>query len=208
MNATTNIVLRAIKNTEESVNEAMNLMFNAQKCITSLNDLFGTALVHADYVVTDEAVGRFEIGNGTGYYDPLVHAVFLDDAAQPVPDFSSVAIADVKTKRRLYLIVLAKGKNVIVHDHHSPSGADDIRLAKTGGPETRLFNMDPVWHTGVTADLINAANLFGFEINRREETPTVYVPRWKSDNWFKQMGQFLNIAPPRYAPLLDDGDAE
>ena len=208
MNPNTNIVLRATKRTEEYVNESMNAMFTAQKFITNLNDLFGTALIHADYEVLRESVERFAIGNGTGYYDPLTRAVFLDEFGESVPDFSSIAIPDVKTNRRLYLIVLSKGKNIIVHDHHSAKACSDVCLAKTGGPETRLFNMEPTWVTGITADFFNAANIFGFEVNRREETPSAYVPKWKTDNWFKQMSAFLSIAPRREAPQLEDADVE
>lgn len=205
---TNNIVLRAIRTTEESVTNAMAQYFGDKQYVESLNDLFGTALIHADYNVDQTQIERLgnTMGNGTGYYDPMIRAVFLDEEGKPVPEFSSIAIQDIATKRRLYVIVLSKCNNVIIHDHHAASAEDTVRLVKTGRGESKVISMDPCWVDGVTADFVNAANLFGFDMHRRSITPAAFVPKWKTDNWFKQMSSFLTFPPAREEVLAEAQD--
>lgn len=186
-----NFVFRATKQLEEVVTALTKQKFGDTRFIGSiLNDVFATALMHADYYVSDEQIAAVEIGNGTGYYDPLMSAVFLGDDGQPIPQFSSVAIADRKTNRRLYLIVVNKGVNIIVHDRHAPRDQNDVRLVKTGGPATELLNMNKPLSSDSDSSIVRAAIIFGFELDHNNR---VYVPVWKTNNWFMHMSQFLNM---------------
>jgi hypothetical protein len=182
-----------IINVTASDNEVVKTVMKAHKKdfgdkITNLNELFLIGLMHADYNTDKSQIDYTEIGNGTGYYDPLTDAVFVDEQGFAIPDNSSVSIYDPKSSRRLYVIVLEKGNNIIVHDRYShDSTLKDQKtiLTVTGkGRCQNLLNMYPCWSTGSIYDLAQCSNMFGFEFDRFGND--VYVPFSRMDNWFKK----------------------
>lgn len=199
MNAIKPLVFPAVTRKLASIEKTTQDIRTSKQFIGDLNDLFSLAAVHADYEVNSVKFAEVETGNGAGYYDPLISAMFHDETGRGIPDGSSVFINDVATKRRLYVVVLYRGINLIVHDRFESNdgeGGDHhtTTIVATGGPAKKLLRMNPVWSIGNRVDLINAAEFFGFEVDRINNKG-IYVPFGKTDNWFKEMGSFLNFEP-------------
>lgn len=199
MNATTNLIIPANTRKLAVIENTTQDIRSSKQFIGDLNDMFSLAAVHADYEVDSLKFAELDAGNGTGYYDPLITALFHNEIGQGIPDGSSVFIYDANTKRRLYVIVLYRGVNIILHDRYTSShevGGDHhtTTIVATGGPAKKLLRMNPAWSINNKVDLINAAEIFGFEVDRIN-SKGVYVPFGKADNWFKEMSNFLDFKP-------------
>lgn len=196
MNQATHAVsvsVAVITNTNEMVKEliASKNYSGSTPMTESVNDVFAIGLEQADYIAPESMFNMSDFGNGTGYYDPLMTVGFEDESGKPVPNFSSVAIRDPKTKRRLYLIVLARGRNIIIHDRFTQNeNTRGTTLVATGCSGTRLLNMNPAWSENVH-DLMASAAVFGLEFDKRSNS--VYIPKWRKENWFKDVGSMLNF---------------
>ena len=199
MNATNQLNIPVTARALAVVEKTTQDIRTSKQFIGDLSELFSLASMHADYGVDPLEFAEINASSGTGYYDQLMTTVFHDKDGSVVPNGSSISINDVNTKRRLYVIVLHAGVNIILHDRYqSNDGQGGVHhttaIVATGGPATKLLRMNPVWSIGNRVDLINAAEIFGFEVDRINNKG-VYVPFGKANNWFKEMGSFLNFQP-------------
>lgn len=185
MNATATdisvINVTALNEAELKKNSDIRITNEGSK-ITSLKDLFNVGRMHADYVVSQQEFEKEKRTNGTGYYDPLTTAWFKDEAGELIPVNSGVTLWDPETNRRIFLIVLEHGNNIVVHDRYLNGDRGVLTVsAKVNGQG--LLNMNPCWSEGCLYDLIQCSNMFGFEFDRHANN--VYYPSWRKDNWFK-----------------------
>jgi hypothetical protein len=179
MNAIINAT--ALNTDELKKNSDIRIMNHGDR-IDNLNELFNVGRTHADYFVSQEEFEKEARTNGTGYFDPLITAIFHDENGQPVPVNSGISMWDPKTNRRLFVVVIDQGNNLIVHDRYAPGNRDCLVVtSKVNGQA--LLGMEPCWTPKVMFDFVNCCRMFGFEYDRHANT--IYFPRWKKDNWFK-----------------------
>lgn len=164
----------------ESKSDALFALTGAN--LTKLDTVMEFGAAHADYHVIDTEFEKENRGNGTGYYDPVADAMFVDADGKALPVNSSVYIHDTKTNRRLYVIVLMYGNNLVIHDRYSMESRT-VFVMTSQCSANDLIGMNPAWNDGCLYDLIGLSRLLGFEFDRT--TNTVYAPRWKKNNWFK-----------------------
>ncbi|YP_009213053.1 hypothetical protein AVU38_gp204 [Ralstonia phage RSL2] len=193
-----NVVVKTI--TEEDVVASMrNNRDQGREKITSLNNLFAVGLQQANYEFDMAAVEGEDIGTGMGYYDPLAAAVFLDEQGQKVTAGKTVRFLDEKTHRRLYIVVLQPGMNVIIHDRFSftENGFGGTLVCTTDATGARDYiGMEPAWSEGCMYDFVMACRLFGFEYDRSKNE--VYMPRERKQNLFVSNIEFQLNASHRF----------
>lgn len=191
MNQVTNavaVVVVVAAQSDEMV-KTNQIGYTSTKMVDKVEDVFNLALHHATYMAPHTMFDEANFANGTGYYDPLMTVGFVDEEGNPVPKFSSVALVDLKTNRRLYLIVLDHGRNIIVHDRFSQTPTSkNTTLVATGDAATRLLNLSSCWSEN-THDLVQAATIFGLEYDKRSNS--VYVPMFRKVNWFQANASLL-----------------
>lgn len=173
--------------TEAHVKTAMKLnRDDKREKITSLNNLFAVALQQTHYELKSDALSDEELNNGTGYYDPLCDAIFLDEDGQPVQSTKTVRYLDEKTSRRLYIVVVYPGMNVIIHDRYSftEDGFGGTLVCTSGvNYAKQAIGMEPCWSEDCMYDFVMACRMFGFEYDRRSNE--VYMPRERKENAFE-----------------------
>ncbi|BAS05002.1 hypothetical protein [Ralstonia phage RSF1] len=167
--------------------------------IAGLNNLFAVGCMHADYEITAKLPTE-EVSNSTGYFDPLASATFVCHDGETVVAGKTVRFLDERTHRRLYIIVVVPGMNVIIHDRYSftENGFAGVLACTSDVSGAREFiGMEPVWSEGCQYDFVMACRLFGFEYDRSKNE--VYMPRERKQNFFVSMQSFFFNATQRYS---------
>lgn len=181
------LTIRVKTNSDEAVEAKMTSNYDEGRTkIVGLNNLFAVGLIHAHYEFEANDLQGEDIGNGTGYYDPLTTAVFLDEQGVAVSGTKTVRFLDEKSYRRLYIIVVHPGMNVIVHDRFSftEKGFAGTLVCTSGVNCARqAIGMEPAWSEGCLYDFVMACRMFGFEYDRRSNE--VYMPRHRVENAFE-----------------------
>jgi hypothetical protein len=187
MNAlTAQNVIYVATTSDVEIEKAMNIRIcGAGDRLTSLDLFFNMARLHADYVVTKDEFLKADRTNGTGYFNPLQSAIFVDANGIMVPVNSGIALWDPATDRRIFVVVLEPGLNIVVHDKISKNDrhqrATIIATSKVN--VQGILGMNPVWEESNIHDLLHAARLFGFEFDRHSNS--IIVPTRRVANWFK-----------------------
>lgn len=157
--------------------------------VSSLDVLFTLGRCHADYVAPEFDYEFVLLGDGTDYYRAVTSAIFEDDKGFAISNNSAVSIFDHNTNKRLYVIVLEKGNNIVVHDllprahkRRDPTDGVNALVANSKVDHQTLLGMNPGWVEHCVYDLAMCARMFGFTFNRFKDT--VDVPRERRDNWF------------------------
>lgn len=159
---------------------------NVEKKMTSLDDCFQIGCSVANFTIYQDDFASHKVGNGTGYYDPLMDAIFTDAEGNEVPASSSIATIDSATNRRVLIFVIRSGENIVIHDRYSQNSGSPVVLVMTGGAYWgNILGMSPAWAEGVNYDLAMCAKLLGFEYSRHEDK--VYVPYSKPTNLIQEM---------------------
>ena len=186
-NNNTVVTIRVKSNSAEAVQAKMSANYEEGRTkITSLNNLFAVGLIHAHYEFEASDLDGEDIGNGTGYYDPLTSAVFLDENGVAVEGTKTVRFLDEETHRRLYIVVVHPGMNVIIHDRYSftENGFGGTLVCTSGITYARnAIGMEPAWSEGCMYDFVMACRMFGFEYDRRANE--VFMPRGRVQNAFE-----------------------
>uniref|UniRef100_A0AAU7PFE3 Uncharacterized protein n=1 Tax=Burkholderia phage vB_BgluM-SURPRISE13 TaxID=3159457 RepID=A0AAU7PFE3_9VIRU len=187
MNKKNVLTINVKTNSDEAVEAKMTSNYEEGRTkIVGLNNLFAVGLIHAHYEFEASDVQDEDIGNGTGYYDPLTSAVFIDEQGVAVSGTKTVRFLDEKSYRRLYIIVVHPGMNVIIHDRFSftEKGFAGTLVCTTGVNCARqAIGMEPAWAEGCLYDFVMACRMFGFEYDRRSNE--VYMPRRRVENAFE-----------------------
>lgn len=171
--------------------------------ISNLQELLESVVHYSDYRIDiTSKLDYSTIGNGTGYYDPLATAIFVDQHGDVAEDNSILYIHDTRTDRSLFIIILRKGTNIIIHDRYPHF--DNGVMVVTGGPLTKVLGMNPCWTNDIPSDLVKAAEIFGYEVVRNDK-PVIVIrrPMWKPVNWFKHMGDLLNVPKLKASEFLE-----
>lgn len=171
--------------------------------ISDLNNLFALGLLQANYEFGMDAVEGEVIGNGTGYYDGLAAALFIDEKGEKVTTGKTIRFLDEKSLRRLYIVVVCPGMNVIIHDRYSftEDGFGGTLVCTSDAPGAREYiGMEPAWAQGCTYDFVMACRLFGFEYDRSKNE--VYMPRERKQNLFVSNVEFHLSASKRFMKKL------
>lgn len=175
---------------DEDVAAKMKEMRDAgREKITSLNNCFAVGLMQTHYEIDAASVEGVEIGNGTGYYDPLAKAIFINEHGVAIGTGRSVRFLDTKSNRRLWIVVVKPGKNIIVHDRFSGAERGTFVCTTDLNNARDIIGMEPAWADGCTYDLAMACRLFGFEYDRRVNE--VYMPRERKENGIDMMLNFF-----------------
>jgi hypothetical protein len=158
--------------------------------VKSLDVLFTLGRCHAEYVAHDFPYQFVNLGDGSDYYRAVTSAIFEDDKGFAVSNNYAVSIFDHNTNKRLYVIVLEKGNNIVVHDlfpraqgHGRPPETDTILVANSKIDHEKILGMQPRWAEGCTYDLAMCARMFGFTFDHLNDV--VNIPKERRDNWFK-----------------------
>lgn len=143
---------------------------------SSLRAVVDIGIAGVDYFLKDSTIFEGgELSNGTGYYDPLTRAVFVDETGCNVPAGNTVYMYDSVTNRRLYVVIVVPGLNVIYHERYSKDDPRYIIVMTASIPGMREgAGMTPCWTEGCIYDLVMASHLFGLEYDRTGNS--VYVP--------------------------------
>jgi hypothetical protein len=179
------LVINVFATNADGIGEAMKAYRKSvSEKITTLSELFRIGRQHADFQIEPAELKSHQVGNGTGYYDPLASATFLDAEGEPVPNGSSISAIDEATNRRLAIFVIRTGQNVIIHDRYSVAPGNKVILVMTSNRSiNHIVGMEPAWSEGCVYDMVNCCKLFGMEFDRRDNN--VYVPFSKTTNLFQ-----------------------
>lgn len=171
--------------TDEAVKAKMDQNYAEGKTkIASLNNLFAIGLQQAHYEFEEDALQGENPRNGTGYYDPLDSAIFLDENGQPVQSTKTVRFLDRETLRRVYILVIYPGMNLIIHDRYRGDSDSFALVCTSNVPGARAaIGMEPAWAEDTMYDFVNACRMFGFEYDRGRNE--VYMPRERKQNAFE-----------------------
>lgn len=161
--------------------EALGNYRKDKKKFDSLNEMFGIATMLADFKIPESSFVAALIANGTGYYDPMIYATFTYDG-EVIGTGRTISAVDIRTNRRLFIVVLKPGVNVVIHDRFPQTSTRTCLVATTPTQSARaLIGMtQSVWEDGVVIDMVNAGDFFGFEIDRRNAQ--VYIPYERTIN--------------------------
>jgi len=177
-------------NSDEAVALKMKEMYDmGREKIQSLNNLFETGLIHAHYEFDEAAVSDIDVGNGTGYYDPLAKAFFINEHGVAIGTGRSVRFLDTKSNRRLWIVVVQPGKNIIVHDRFSGGEKGMLVCTSSLSGARDVIGMAPAWTDGCTYDFVMACRLFGFEYDRSKNE--VYMPHERNENGIDHLLHFF-----------------
>jgi hypothetical protein len=182
------IAITLKQNSDEEVNATFAEMRSVMPKSQLLADVMTAAMTGADFYFEDDALEGEDVGNGTGYYDGLCHAVFYFNGEAVTQMGTSIRYLDNKTQRCCYIVVMSKGKNVIVHDRYKRTGDDNqmVLVLTDGSLSVRnIIGMSPAWSQNAT-DVVSAANFFGLELDR-SVPGQVYAPYNRPENLFVRM---------------------
>jgi len=140
----------------------------------TVEGMFEVAMVIADYQISVSNFAEGDWSNGTGYYDPLCFHVFEDADGDEVEAGSSISVYDVKTSRRLYILVVEPGVNLVFHDRFSTKEGGTIVLSSDIAQIRTSVGIEEPWCKDVPHDMAMLAHLLGIEYSRSNNHG--YVP--------------------------------
>lgn len=178
------LVIGVTQRTKASHDEAIAHYRKEFKTIDMASTIFEMALAFTDYVL-EESVTE-DLTNGGAYFDPLTSAIFYSSlGGAPLETGATIAmnkVVDGVVIRRLYVIVVKTGVNIILHDRYSIASGSvaDFLVVKTAQRGScnfaagyNLLTSTNVWGN-CFADRIRMADIFGLEV--KKEDGTVYPP--------------------------------
>jgi hypothetical protein len=168
------------------IEKAMNIRITgAGDLLSSLDLFFNIARLHSDYAVSKEEFLKADRTDSDGGYTSILSAIFVDFAGKPVPVNSGIALWDPDSDRRLFVVILEPGVNILVYDklRKDERNLQAVLLSAAEFDVGGLLGMKSRWEESNIHDLLNCARLFGFEFDRNSNC--VVVPTKRATNWFK-----------------------